>query len=140
MPYVLDASSLIAYLRDEEGAEIVEDLLINDSCITHAFNLCELYTKFCQAEGLETAHSAIEDLKNLGLQAFEVMDEQFWKAVSSNKVNVKKILTKKTGNFPWGESFLLTLAQERNGTVVTADRTDFTDVEAAGLCQVKFIR
>jgi PIN domain nuclease of toxin-antitoxin system len=35
MQYVLDAASLIAFLRDEDGAKIVENLLINDVCITH---------------------------------------------------------------------------------------------------------
>ena len=140
MQYVLDASSLIAFLRDEEGAEIVEEILLNDECITHAFNLCEVYKTFYQNEGKETAESAIEDLKAIGLQSFEVMDERFWKTVASNKIKVQVILTKKNGNFPWGDAFLLTLAQLQQGVLVTADRSDFTDIATASLCSVKFIR
>ncbi len=44
---MLDASAIIAYLRDEPGADKVEDLLANDDevCIAHAINLCETYYK-----------------------------------------------------------------------------------------------
>lgn len=45
MIYVLDASAIIAWLRDEPGADVVDNAIkdINSQCIAHAINLCEVY-------------------------------------------------------------------------------------------------
>ncbi len=42
---VLDSNVMIAYLRDEEGAEVVEGLLLDPSSsfFAHGINLCEVY-------------------------------------------------------------------------------------------------
>ena len=45
MTFVLDACAIIAYLRDEEGADVVESALLgDDACVAHAVNVCEVYT------------------------------------------------------------------------------------------------
>ena len=43
MTYILDACAIIALLRDEPGARIVEQLLLEQNCMSHAVNLCEVY-------------------------------------------------------------------------------------------------
>ena len=44
MTFVLDACAIIAYLRDEEGADVVESVLLgNNACVAHAVNVCEVY-------------------------------------------------------------------------------------------------
>jgi uncharacterized protein with PIN domain len=44
---VFDASALIAFLRDEPGAEVVESALsVPEKCYAHALNLCEVYYDF----------------------------------------------------------------------------------------------
>lgn len=48
MTVILDACALIAFLRDEAGADIVEAALIHESCVIHAINMCEVY-KDCLA-------------------------------------------------------------------------------------------
>ena len=42
---VLDAGAMIANLRDEPGADVVERILLDTDalCIAHAVNLCEVY-------------------------------------------------------------------------------------------------
>jgi PIN domain nuclease of toxin-antitoxin system len=43
MTFVLDACAIIAYLRDEEGADVVESALLGDNaCVAHAVNVCEV--------------------------------------------------------------------------------------------------
>ena len=44
MTYVLDASAMIAFLRDEPGAEIVAEVFVDPEshCYAHALNLCEV--------------------------------------------------------------------------------------------------
>lgn len=43
MAIVLDACAIIAFLRDEEGADVVESALLGSECVIHAVNLCEVY-------------------------------------------------------------------------------------------------
>jgi PIN domain nuclease of toxin-antitoxin system len=43
MTVVLDACAIIAFLRDEEGPEVVESALLEDACVAHTINLCEVY-------------------------------------------------------------------------------------------------
>ena len=48
MNTVFDASALIAFLRDESGAEAVQTMLQRDtgSKYVHTLNLCEVYYDF----------------------------------------------------------------------------------------------
>lgn len=57
MNYVLDSSALIAYLRDEPGADTVEQQIVNavaagQTCFAHAVNLCEVFYDFHRSDGL----------------------------------------------------------------------------------------
>ena len=44
MIYVLDACAMIAFLKGEAGADVVENALLdaNSQCMAHAINLCEV--------------------------------------------------------------------------------------------------
>jgi PIN domain nuclease of toxin-antitoxin system len=61
MTFVLDACAIIALLRNEAGAEITEQLLLEQTCIAHAVNLCEVYYDFLKAENESIAREAISD-------------------------------------------------------------------------------
>lgn len=45
MTFVFDSSAIIAFLWGENGADIVESLMVNSQnvCIIHAINLCEVW-------------------------------------------------------------------------------------------------
>lgn len=64
MIVVLDACAMIAFLRDEPGAAIVEQYLRNNEtlCLAHAINLCEVFYDFIRATGENNANQAIQDL------------------------------------------------------------------------------
>lgn len=67
MIYVLDASAMIAWLRNEPGADVVDDAIrdLGSQCLAHAINLCKVYssvtvdwisiskTQFLMADSLE---------------------------------------------------------------------------------------
>ena len=63
MIFVLDASAMIAYLRDEPGAGIVAEALLDpeSQCYAHALNLCEVFYDFHRASGQPEALRAISD-------------------------------------------------------------------------------
>ena len=54
MFYVLDASAMLAYLRNEPGAEIVEDALTapDSHCSAHSINLCEVQIQQGEVDAL----------------------------------------------------------------------------------------
>ena len=64
MNAVLDASAMIAFLRNEQGAEAVQDHLRARECrpFAHALNLCEVFYDFSRAAGEAIANAAIGDL------------------------------------------------------------------------------
>jgi PIN domain nuclease of toxin-antitoxin system len=45
MIYVLDASAIIAWMRNEPGADVVDNAIrdVNSQCLVHAVNLCKVY-------------------------------------------------------------------------------------------------
>jgi uncharacterized protein with PIN domain len=66
---VIDASALIAFLRDEPGADMVENLLASaEKCYAHALNLCEVYYDFLRSSNQDAAEAAISDLLGLGIE------------------------------------------------------------------------
>jgi len=126
---------MIAYLRDETGADIVQDLLIDDTelCMAHAINLCEVYYKLKRYVDEDEIRSAIQDLLEAkGLVVREDLDEGFWFDVGRHKAAI--------GSVPLADCFVVALANRTDAEVVTADRSDFGSIEEQGICRVQFIR
>jgi predicted nucleic acid-binding protein len=126
---------MIAYLRDETGADIVQDLLFDNTelCMAHAINLCEVYYKLVRYTDEDEVRSAIQDLLEAkGLVVREDLDEAFWIDVGRHKAAI--------GSVPLADCFVVALANRTDAEVVTADHPDFDPMEEQGLCRVKFIR
>jgi len=83
MNVVLDASAMIAFLRDEAGAELVMSQIRRPECdvFAHALNLCEVYYDFSRASNEATASDAIDDLFSLGITERNDMHSAFWRAM-----------------------------------------------------------
>lgn len=132
---MFDASAIIAYLRDEPGANEVEARLEDDSesCVAHAVNLCEVYYKAISfSSDEESAVSAIQDLKAEGLVVREDLDEAFWLEVGRYKANIMSL--------PLADCFVVALTNRLDAEAVTADHPDFDPIKERGICRVAFIR
>jgi len=93
MNRVLDACAMIAFLRDEPGADFVEAILIHpvDRCFAHTVNVCEVYYDFVRNSNVRTARMAIEDLARAGIRARRDMGRGFWQRVGGLKGTIRKI-------------------------------------------------
>ena len=133
MPVVLDACAIIAYLRDEPGAEVVEEALLNEKCFAHALNLCEVY-KDClfRGEATATADGLLDDLAGVGVIAREDMDAALWKHVAVLKEQIRKI--------PYADCFALAMTERLGGILYSSDHNDLDRVDAAGGHSIRFIR
>ncbi|MBD3183402.1 PIN domain-containing protein [Candidatus Poribacteria bacterium] len=137
--YVLDACAIIAFLRDEKGADVVMSLLLKENCMAHAINLCEVYYDcLLRGDNESTANELIADLKSLDLIFREDMDEQFWKMVALYKARIRK----SSLNVPLADCFVLSLAEREKATIVTSDHHEFDLILKNGFCPgtVNFIR
>jgi len=139
MTYVLDACAMIAFLRNEEGADVVSSLLLNESCMAHAVNLCEVYYDcLIRGDNESVARELIADLRSLGLVFREDMDNQFWQMVASYKAKTRRASLQ----LPLADCFVISLAESENATIVTSDHHEFDRIIEKGFCPctVRFIR
>ena len=134
MIYVLDASALIALIRDEPGADLVEALLDSgtDTCSAHAVTLCEAYYDFVRASDVGRADELIAGLMDTGLIVREDMDAAFWRRAGLHKAKIKRVSL--------ADCFCMALSERLSAEIVTADRHEFEAVEKQGLCKFNFIR
>lgn len=135
MTYVFDSCALIAYIRDEEGADNVEKLLLdeNSTMMMHAVNTCEVYYDCLRAVGEEHADQAIEALYAGGLIIREDMDADFWKNAGRLKAG---------GRISLADTFAVSLAAREGAILITSDHHEFDPLIARGdfPVAVRFIR
>jgi PIN domain nuclease of toxin-antitoxin system len=129
----LDASAMIALLRDEQGADAVRELLGRELTpwFAHSVNVCEVFYFFLRDGSEAAARSALEDLRSIGLGICEDMDEAFWQQVGRFKASFHMSLA---------DAFAMSTGTRLGAEVVTSDRKDFEPVAKAGLCRVNFFR
>jgi len=132
MTGVFDASALIAFLRDEHGADVVQNLLSLQTRYVHALNLCEVHYDFWRAETKTAAESAVTDLIALGIEERNDMDSEFWRKVGELKAIHRKVSL--------ADCCGLALANRLNATFVSADRHELEPLLEAGICTIKLVR
>ena len=134
MIYILDASAMIAYLRNEEGAVFVGACLLEraNESYSHAVNLCEVFYDFRRTGGEQTAQAAIGDLLGVGIRAREDLSSEFWQAAGRVKAVHRRVSL--------ADCFAIALAQSMGGTVLTCDHHEFDAIAAGNPCPVTFIR
>jgi PIN domain nuclease of toxin-antitoxin system len=114
---VLDASAFLAYLRDEPGAEIVENALI-DGCYISIINWVEVLSKVVDLG--ESPEEIIKRLRDEGLleNSLEIIACNEQDAITIAKF---RPLTKSTG-LSLGDRACLALGKRLNLPVLTADK------------------
>lgn len=135
---VFDSSAMFAYLQNEDGADMVRDLLDEADVpkYAHAVNLCEVFYGFAQRAGETVAHDALNTLRAAGIEERNDMDASFWQ-------DAGKIVAAQRGNghgIALGDAFCVALARRLGADVVTSDRAEFEPIEALQWASVTFVR
>ena len=133
MNHILDACSMIAYLRGEAGGTIVDKLLNTegDRCYAHSMNLLEVYYDFIRKHNEPTARLALEDLVAAGVITRRDMNQQFLRQVGQLKAG---------GRISIPDCFCIVLAVTLPGQVVTSDHHEFDQLVPLGIVPILFIR
>lgn len=134
MNLVFDSSALIAYLHDEDGADVTEELLLDrgNACFVHSVNLCEVYYEARRRGGEETAQATLIVLRRAGLVPREDLDEDLWQRAGQIKADYRRVSL--------ADCFCVTLANRLGAEVVAGDRHELSALANAGMCKVRFIR
>jgi len=132
--FVLDASAMIAYLRDEAGAGVVAEALLDSEsrCYAHALNLCEVFYDFHRASGEADALQAIADLREVGVLEDSNVAAAVWQAAGTLKANLRRVSL--------ADCFALELAERLRATILTADHHEFDALAVQTGYRITFIR
>jgi PIN domain nuclease of toxin-antitoxin system len=131
--HIVDACAMLAYLKGEDGAHVVDALLLDpaERCFAHSVNLCEVYYYFLRRSDEKTARQAVADLYADGVIERKDMSRRFWQRVGEHKAR---------GRISLADCFCIALAQHLSAELVTTDHHEFDPLVPLGLCPIHFIR
>jgi len=119
---VLDACALLAFLKKEEGGEVVKKIISSDNeVLLHNVNLLEVYYDLLRELGKEKADAICEEILNLPIQIIYNTDLFLIKTAGYFKVNYRISL---------GDSFVLATAKLNSAIIVTSDRHELSIIES----------
>ena len=130
MIQVLDASAMIAYVRGENGGEVVLSALLNpeNTCVAHALNLCEVYYDFHRVLGEANADRILEELQAAGV----MRRDDISRSVSVLKSEFRRVSL--------ADCFALALAHDLGAKLMSADHHELDALAATGRFDIVFIR
>lgn len=114
---VLDAYALMAFFHDEQGGEIVEDLLLRtqdgeSAILLSVVNLGEIWYSIARTHSPETADRYIQEIKTMPI---EVVDANW-------EVSRQAALYKARGGISYADCFAAALAKLHEAEVITGDK------------------
>lgn len=130
---IFDSSALIALLRNEIGAPVVQALLsATPSCFMHAINVAEVFYEISRGADVLTARLTIEKFALGGLIERADFDPLFREDVAQLKADWRRVSL--------ADCCGLALARRLGAEFVTADHHELNALEAAGVCSMRFFR
>jgi len=129
---VIDACALIAYIRRESGAVVVERVLKDPGVksVMHAINFYEVYYDHLRHQSGMTfmLHDLIDEA---GISLVSRIDKATMEEGVAFKLHYKMSLA---------DSIALGLTAKLGATLLTADRHELSEVARAKIVSIKFIR
>ena len=131
--HCLDACAVIAYLRQEPGAEVLKELIEhpNTFLTMHVCNLGEVYYDFFRGDGIGAAQTAWANTLTLPLELRRDADDIFIQRVGVIKV---------TERVYFADAFALALSERLNLPLVTTDHHEFDPIEQKGHFRFLWLR
>jgi len=125
LTYILDACALIALFKREQGADKVralfDETLAGQSVIyMNTVNLIEVHYCFFRALGQEKSSFILEQIYAMPVHFIDTIDTIIFSEASRFKAQYA---------IPLGDAIGLATAVKMKGTFVTADHSDFNELE-----------
>ena len=131
--HCLDACAVIAYVRNEAGAEVLKELIERPTTFLamHICNLGEVFYDFFRADGLTAAQTAWTNTVALPLLLRRDADDAFMQRVGVIKVEER---------ISFADAFALALAERLPIPLITTDYHEFDAVERKGHFRFMWLR
>ena len=131
--HCLDACAVIAYVRNEAGAEVLKELIEQPTTFLamHVCNLGEVFYDFFRADGLTAAQTAWTNTLALPLLLHRDADDAFMQRVGVIKVEER---------ISFADAFALALAERLHSPLITTDHHEFDAVERKGHFRFMWLR
>jgi len=134
--YVMDACALIAFLRNETGAEVVTTVLRNASerkasIRMNGINLLEVYYDVYRMVGSEEAHEKLLMIKKLPITIYHELSDKVFLEAGRLKASYKISLA---------DSIALAETLVSGGLLLTADHHEFDEIEMREQIKFRWIR
>ena len=134
--YVIDACALIAYLFDEEGSELFENLLFKSrnneiEMIMHFVNLGEVYYDIVKRNDINTAQETYRDVKQLPIRFENRISDQMVYKIGELKPSYR---------ISYADAFAVAQAILSKAELITTDHKEFEPLERAGIAKIKWLR
>jgi predicted nucleic acid-binding protein len=131
--HCLDACAVIAYLRNEAGAEVLKELIERPTTFLamHVCNLGEVYYDFFRDDGRTAAQIAWSNTLALPLLLRRDADDAFVQRVGVIKVEE---------HISFADAFALALAERLHIPLITTDHHEFDAVERKGHFRFMWLR
>jgi PIN domain nuclease of toxin-antitoxin system len=123
--YVLDACAIIASLKNENGADNVENIFVSqkkskDIIIMHKINLLEVYYDVVKRCGEATAKNVLAEIKKNPIKIISQFSNSIFFEAGKLKAKYKISLA---------DSIALSMAYLQKGVLVTSDHHEFDIIE-----------
>ena len=134
--YVIDTCALIALINQENGSDVVSDLLKNAgmgkvSVKIHAVNLCEIYYDCLRRNGTKIADALLKTVKTMPMEIVDHIKVNLLKKVGKIKATEKVSLA---------DAFAVGLAIVSKAHLVTSDHHEIEPLERKGVVNVLWFR
>ncbi len=134
--YVVDACALIAYLFDEEGSSLFQNLLQKAQnhkidMFMHVANLGEVYYDIVKRNDIAIAQETYEDIKKLPIQFEDRISDQMVYKIGEVKT---------TFRISYADAFAAAQAVLSEAELITTDHKEFEPLEKSGIIKIKWLR
>lgn len=134
--YIMDACALLAFLNDEPGGEIIENLLRkadNKECTLymHKLNILEIYYGIFREISPTKAEETLNKIRALPITIIAVLSDEVFEEAGRLKATYKVSLA---------DSIALAEAKTRKVQLLTSDHHEFDPLDAQKEVEFSWIR
>jgi PIN domain nuclease of toxin-antitoxin system len=134
--YILDACAILALLKNEEGADIVDSILVDafnktNTVHMHKLNLLEVYYGFYREDGELFAEQQIEAIKNSSISIIDSISDDVFEQAGRLKANYRISLA---------DAIALAHSIAGNAVLISSDHHEFDIIENKEKIEILWIR
>lgn len=134
--FTVDACAVIAYLFDEPGSDLFENMLVQArrneiELVMHAANLGEVYYDILKRNDVQAAQVSYQTVKQFPIRFEDRISDQLIFRIGELKIGHR---------ISYADAFAVAQTNLLNATLITTDHKEFEPLEKAGVVTICWLR